>query len=149
MENKYFLIICTVAVAALTVFVTTKWVNTAIFLSSKRTAVGRIIDIQNQGTQEPFLFFISYRNSYLNQDIECSIAIRKSIGNKLRHKQIVNVDFGRTNPCGIYLSDYRSPKSAILFLYGFFCFILILGTWILVKKVWSFRSTLAEGETSS
>lgn len=149
MENKFLLIICTFVIASLTVFVAKDWVDTAIFLSSKRTTLGRIIDIKNQGIQEPFRLFISYRNSYINQDIECAISVKKSIGNKIRDAQTINVDFGKADPCNIYLSDYKSPKNAILFLYGFFCIFLILGTFNLVKKVYSFRNNLADKETSS
>lgn len=140
LNNKYLLVLAATLLLALNVFLAKEWVGYAIFFGSKRTTVGKVIKLENLGNQEPYRVLVTYSNSYLNREVGCSIILKKSIGNRIKANQTINIDFGRMDPCNIYLSEYKSPRKAILFLDGILIIMLGIGTWVLVRGVLSQRS---------
>jgi hypothetical protein len=119
----------------LLVFVSRTSLKDLAFFRSKKTTSGNVVSFKDGGVQEPYRVTIQYYNGYLERLVTCEISVKKSIGNKLKGKATVLVDFGESYPCNIFLTDYKTPSIFIIFFDLVVVIILLIAVIELVRRL--------------
>jgi len=127
------------AILAILFFI--KSVKDLIFFFTKTDTVATVLSMTNPGTQMPYRITLKYFNTYLDKDVICTINAKKSYGKKIQEvdSKVLNINYGKIFPQNIYLADFETPNSGLVF------FDIIMVSVMAIFIFLSVRSLLRKG----